>query len=176
MTLGWRSVDTAGANYGWDGEVYSIRLYNRALTPEEVARNHAIDVKRFFTSAMYDTSGLVSFWDAKDNVGEGQHSSTTNIWKNLVAGEQDLTLNKSVWSGDALLCDGTEKSGAYGTAARAWKSVEVLFRNEKFDANAFLWDFKDFCGNGQHNLVPIILSIQSSRSLGASPVFHRRTG
>ena len=42
--------------------------------------------------------------------------------------------------------------------------------------NAFYWDFKDFCGNGQHNLVPIILSIQSSRSLGASPVFHRRTG
>ena len=139
VTLGWRSVDTPGPNYGWDGEVYSIRLYNRALTAEEVARNHAIDVKRFFTSAMYDTSGLVSFWDAKDNVGEGQHSSTTNIWKNLVAGEQDLTLNKSVWSGDALLCDGTGQSGAYGTAARAWKSVEVLFRNEKFDANAFLF-------------------------------------
>ncbi|MBO7689136.1 MAG: hypothetical protein J6V72_22345 [Kiritimatiellae bacterium] len=139
VTLGWRSVDTPGPNYGWDGEVYSIRLYNRALTAEEVARNHAIDVKRFFTSAMYDTSGLVSFWDAKDNVGEGQHSATTNIWKNLVAGEQDLTLNKSVWSGDALLCDGTGQSGAYGTAARAWKSVEVLFRNEKFDANAFLF-------------------------------------
>ena len=139
VTLGWRSVDTAGKDYGWEGEVYSIRLYNRALTPEEVARNHAIDVKRFFTSAMYDKSGLVSFWDAKDNVGEGQHSSTTNIWKNLVAGEQDLKLNKSVWSGDALLCDGTGQSGAYGTAARAWKSQEVLFRNEKFDANAFLF-------------------------------------
>ena len=61
VTLGWRSVTTAAKDYGWDGEVYSIRLYNRALTPEEVARNHAIDVKRFFTSAMYDTSGLVSF-------------------------------------------------------------------------------------------------------------------
>ena len=139
VTLGWRSVTTAAKDYGWDGEVYTIRLYNRALTPEEVARNHAIDVKRFFTSAMYDKGGLVSFWDAKDNVGEGQHSSTTNIWKNLVAGEQDLTLNKSVWSGDALLCDGTEKSGAYGTAARAWKSMEVLFRNEKYDANAWLF-------------------------------------
>ena len=139
VTLGWRSVDTAAPDYGWEGEIYSIRLYNRALTPEEIARNHAIDVKRFFTSAMYDKSGLVSFWDASDNVGEGQHSSTTNIWKNLVAGEQDLTLNKSVWSGDALLCDGTAQSGAYGTAARAWKSLEVLFRNERFDANAFLF-------------------------------------
>jgi len=139
VTLGWRSVTTAAKDYGWDGEVYSIRLYNRALTPEEVARNHAIDVKRFFTSAMYDTSGLVSFWDAKDNVGEGQHSSTTNVWKNLVAGEQDLVLSNSTWNGDALLCNGAEKSGAYGTAARAWKSLDVLFRNEKYDANAFLF-------------------------------------
>jgi hypothetical protein len=48
VTLGWRSVNTAGANYGWDGEVYSIRLYNRALTPEEVARNHAIDVLLYY--------------------------------------------------------------------------------------------------------------------------------
>jgi hypothetical protein len=147
VTLGWRSVDTAGANYGWNGEVYSIRLYNRALTPEEVARNHAIDVKRFFTSKMYEASGLVSFWDAKDNVGVGVHDSSTNIWKNLVAGEQDLKLENSQWSGDALLCDGSIKSGAYGTATRTYKSLEVLFRNEKNDANAWLFSngIKQYC-------------------------------
>ncbi|MBR0505940.1 MAG: hypothetical protein IJJ84_11095, partial [Kiritimatiellae bacterium] len=139
VTLGWRSVNTAGANYGWEGEVYSIRLYGRALTPEEIARNHAIDVKRFFTSAMYDKSGLISFWDASDNVGEGQHSSTTNIWKNLVAGEQDLTLNNSSWDGNALLCNGTTKSGAYGTTTRTYKSLEVLFRNELMDVNSWLF-------------------------------------
>ena len=139
VTLGWRSVDTAGANYGWEGEVYSIRLYSRVLTPEEIARNHAIDVKRFFTSAMYDKNGLISFWDASDNVGEGQHSSTANIWKNLVAGEQDLTLNNSSWDGNALLCDGTTKSGAYGTTTRTYKSLEVLFRNELMDVNVWLF-------------------------------------
>ena len=139
VTLGWRSVNTAGETYGWEGEVYSIRLYSRVLTPEEVARNHAIDVKRFFTSAMYNASGLVSFWDAKDNVGAGEHDSTTTTWKNLVAGEQDLKLENSQWSGDALLCNGSTRSGAYGTTTRTYKSVEVHFRNEKYDANAFLF-------------------------------------
>ena len=139
VTLGWRSVNTAGVNYGWEGEVYSIRLYSRVLTPEEIARNHAIDVKRFYTTAMYDKDGMVSFWDASENAGEGQHSSTTNIWKNLVAGEQDLTLNNSSWDGNALLCTGVTKSGAYGTTTRTYKSLEVLFRNEKTDANSWLF-------------------------------------
>ena len=139
VTLGWRSVNTAGANYGWEGEVYSIRLYSRVLTPEEIARNHAIDVKRFYTTAMYDKEGMVSFWDASENAGEGQHSSTTNIWKNLVADEQDLTLNNSSWDGNALLCTGVTKSGAYGTTTRTYKSLEVLFRNEKTDANSWLF-------------------------------------
>ena len=139
VTLGWRSATTANKDYGWEGEVYSIRLYSRALTPEEIARNHAIDVKRFFTSAMYDKSGLISFWDASDNVGEGQHSSTATVWKNLVAGEQDLTLNNSSWDGNALLCTGATKSGAYGTTTRTYKLLEVLFRNERLDLNSWLF-------------------------------------
>ena len=130
VTLGFRSVDTAGANYGWAGEVYAIRLYSRALTAEEIARNHAIDVRRFFTSAMYDKTGMVSFWDAKDNVGEGRHDSTTNTWKNLVAGGQDLTLNNSSWGDGALVCNGSTKSGAYGTETLTYKSLDVLFRSE----------------------------------------------
>ena len=139
VTLGWRSATTAYKDYGWEGEVYSIRLYNRALTPEEIARNHAIDVKRFFTSAMYDTNGLISFWDAKENAGVGVHDASTATWKNLVAGEQDLTLNNSSWDGNALLCTGINKSGAYGTTTRTYKSMEVLFRNERLDVNAWLF-------------------------------------
>ena len=136
VTLGWRSVDTAGAKYGWAGEVYAIRLYSRALTPEEIAKNNAIDVKRFFTSAMYDTTNLTSFWDAKDNVGVGQHDSTSTTWKNLVAGGQDLTLNNSSWDDGALVCNGSTKSGAYGTGTITYKSLDVLFRSENAQADS----------------------------------------
>lgn len=140
VTLGWRSVNNAGANYGWEGEIYAIRLYSRVLTPEEIAKNNAIDAKRFFTTAMYDTDGLISFWDAKDNVGEGSHDSTSAIWKNLVSGGQNLTPSNSQWSDNALVCNGSNQSGAYGKETMEYKTLEVLFRNER---NANTWLFSN---------------------------------
>ena len=138
LTLGGRNL-TANATYGWSGEIYAIRFYNRVLTPEEIARNHAIDVKRFYTSALYQNDGLTAFWDAQDNVGVGQHSDTTNIWKNLVAGGQDLTLNNSTWNGNSLFCDNSSRSGAYGTEPMTFSSMEIAFRNEKNNANGWLF-------------------------------------
>ena len=138
LTLGGR-VLTSLKDYGWSGEIYAIRFYNRVLTPEEIARNHAIDVKRFYTSALYQNDGLTAFWDAQDNAGVGQHSDTTNIWKNLVAGGQDLTLNNSTWNGNSLACDNSSRSGAYGTEPMTFSSMEIAFRNEKNNANGWLF-------------------------------------
>ena len=131
------------SNYPWTGEIYSIRLYDRVLTPEEIARNYQIDVKRFYTTAMYDKDGMVAFWDALENVGEGLHDSTTNTWKNLIDGGQDLTLNKSSWADIALVCTGAENSGAYGTNTLAMNSLEVLFRHERPDGNLNAWLFSN---------------------------------
>ena len=138
LTLGGRTL-TEKANYGWSGEIYAIRFYNRVLTPEEIARNHAIDVRRFYTSAIYAKDGMTAFWDAKDNVGVGQHSDTTKTWKNLVAGGQDLTLNNSSWEGDSLRCANVTKSGAYGTAPETFTSMEVAFRHEDNARNGWLF-------------------------------------
>ena len=151
VTLGWRSVDTASAGYGWDGEVYAIRLYNRVLTAQEIARNHAIDVKRFFTSAMYDQTDMVAFWDAKDNVGTGTHSPTATTWKNLVPGGQDMTVDTEIakWTAGAMLCnDGADDAGilrpaAYGTAPLEYSSLEVVFRNERLDGTRHAWLFSN---------------------------------
>ena len=148
ITLGCRSVNTALEGYGWRGEVYAIRLYNRVLTPEEIAKNHAIDVKRFFTSAMYDTTGMVSFWDAKDNAGTGAHSSAATTWKNLVPGAQDMTVDTRIaqWTAGAMLCndgvtndDGIYRPTAYGTAPLEYSSLEVVFRNERVNGTWNAW-------------------------------------
>lgn len=32
---------------GWNDSIYCIRMYNRSLTPEEIAYNHSIDIERF---------------------------------------------------------------------------------------------------------------------------------
>ena len=45
IMIGDRAV--AGTTYAWSGEVYTIRLYDKALTPEQIAANHAVDVARF---------------------------------------------------------------------------------------------------------------------------------
>ena len=148
VTLGWRSVDTAGATYGWEGEVYAIRLYNRVLTAQEIARNHAIDVKRFFTSAMYDPTDMVAFWDAKDNAGTGTHSPAATTWKNLVPGGQDMTVDTRIaqWTAGAMLCNdgvtndaGIYRPAAYGTAPLEYSSLEVVFRNERLNGTWNAW-------------------------------------
>ena len=131
------------SNYPWKGEIYSIRLYDRVLTRDEIARNYQIDVKRFYTTAMYEKDGMVAFWDALDNVGEGLHDSTANTWKNLVVGGQDLTLNNSTWGDNALLCNGGAKSGAYGTSTLALNSLEILYRYERPDEGKNAWLFSN---------------------------------
>ena len=32
---------------GWNDSIYCIRMYNRTLTPEEIAYNHSVDIERF---------------------------------------------------------------------------------------------------------------------------------
>ena len=96
----------AGA-YPWFGEVYTIRVYSRALSAEEIAANHAIDEARFCVPAQdegYVTDGLVARWDGIDNAGTGTHNPNATVWKDL-AGNIDLTLaGESVgWTGGNAL-------------------------------------------------------------------------
>ena len=47
--IGDRSA--TASKYAWFGEIYTIRLYSTALTPEQIAANHAVDVARFQVTA-----------------------------------------------------------------------------------------------------------------------------
>ena len=50
VRLGSRSKTNTDQNKsnGWEGEVFTIRLYDRQLTPLEIARNYSLDAARFF--------------------------------------------------------------------------------------------------------------------------------
>lgn len=120
----------AGA-YPWFGEVYTIRIYSRALSAEEIAANHAIDEARFYAPAQdegYVTDGLVARWDGIDNAGTGTHNPNATVWKDL-AGNLDLTLaGASGWAGgNALKLD----NGGYAfndNRAPEYKTIEVVFK------------------------------------------------
>ena len=125
MTIGARiAVKNSATEYPWYGEVYAIRLYNRRLTKAELARNHRIDCKRFLTSASYIQEGLAAHWDGIDNVGRGQHSSSTNIWKNLAStgSTYDLTLGTGIWTDESLMSIGKAELAATGTTYRSFES------------------------------------------------------
>lgn len=85
-----------GGNYGMTGNIYSFRAYNRQLTTDEVQKNYAVDVERFFaggggdTEATYTAEGYLAndlTWqfDGINNTGNG-HSSTATEWVDLVEG------------------------------------------------------------------------------------------
>ena len=120
----------AGA-YPWFGEVYTIRIYSRALSAEEIAANHAIDEARFYAPSQdegYVTDGLVARWDGIDNDGTGTHNPNATVWKDL-AGNLDLTLSgASSWTGgNALKLD----NGGYAfndDRAPEYKTIEVVFK------------------------------------------------
>ncbi len=120
----------AGA-YPWYGEVYTIRVYNRALSAAEIAQNYAIDEARFMTPAQeegYVTDGLVARWDGIDNAGTGTHNPNATVWKDL-AGNLDLALTgASRWTnGIALRLD----NGGYAfndSRAPEYKTIEVVFK------------------------------------------------
>ena len=120
----------AGA-YPWYGEVYTIRVYNRALSAAEIAQNYAIDEARFMTPAQeegYVTDGLVARWDGIDNAGTGTHNPNATAWKDL-AGNLDLTLTgASGWAGGNSL---KLNNGGYAfndNRAPEYKTIEVVFK------------------------------------------------
>ena len=98
-------------------EVYSVRIYDRCLTKEEVEQNYENDKKRFKIQEIpeiktpdYVTDGLVSLLDAEKNTKYG-HSKRTTIWQNL-AGITNASLKNvnntlaSGWTENSLVLDG----------------------------------------------------------------------
>lgn len=70
--------------------------------------------KQFVPMADYTTDGIIAYYDAENNMGNG-HSDTTNIWKDLTGNKNDAKLNdfnfneESGWREKAIQLD-TENS------------------------------------------------------------------
>lgn len=81
-----------------------------------------------YTSADYVQDGLIGHWDGIENAGVGIHSSTTNIWKDLV-GDCDLTLTANgSWSGAGNALTVSGQSAAAATASPTYKTIEIVYR------------------------------------------------
>ena len=103
------TIFNAGGRSNALGTIYSVKVYDRALTEEEVKRNYQIDEERY--KASYIEDGLVLHYDAVNNTGDG-HSSTTTTWKDLSGNGNDGTLSTSpsnstfYWENNSLTISG----------------------------------------------------------------------
>lgn len=72
-----------------DAIFHSVRVYNRALTADEVANNYAYDLLRFSGKLSYITRGMVLWCDGIDNTENG-HDASVTTWKDLTGNGYDL--------------------------------------------------------------------------------------
>ena len=118
-------------------EVYSVRIYDRCLTKEEVKQNYENDKKRFNIQEIpeiktpdYVTDGLVSLLDAEKNTKYG-HSKRTSIWQNLV-GTTNASLKNvnntlaSGWTENSLVLDGKDDWVNVGYYHNSNMTIEIV--------------------------------------------------
>ncbi len=118
-------------------EVYSVRIYDRCLTQEEVKQNYENDKKRFnikekpdIKTPEYVTNGLVSLLDAEKNTKYG-HSKRTAIWQNL-AGTTNASLKnvnntlESGWTENSLILDGINDWVNVGYYYNSNMTIEIV--------------------------------------------------
>jgi|GEM_PF-838279 len=115
-------------------EVYSIRIYNRSLTADEISKNYEEDKRRFQIEDIKDnpsaselgyvSNGLMCLYDGEYNSEFGK-SKKTKTWYDLSKNNNNATLknfdfNKtSGWTGNSLLLDGKND----------WVSMQKLYNN-----------------------------------------------
>lgn len=115
-------------------EVYSIRIYNRSLTADEISKNYEEDKRRFQIEDIKDnpsaselgyvSNGLMCLYDGEYNSEFGK-SKKTKSWYDLSKNNNNATLknfdfNKtSGWTGNSLLLDGKND----------WVSMQKIYNN-----------------------------------------------
>jgi len=115
-------------------EVYSIRIYNRSLTADEISKNYEEDKRRFQIEDIKDnpsaselgyvSNGLMCLYDGEYNSEFGK-SKKAKAWYDLSKNNNNATLknfdfNKtSGWTGNSLLLDGKND----------WVSMQKIYNN-----------------------------------------------
>ena len=157
-----------------DARIYCVRVYDRILSADEIAANHAQDVARFVETSRpinldvpgdavvetnllwgsYATDGLIAMWDGEDNQGIGVHRDDATDWVDLTGRHAPMNFNNKTPVINANNYD-LSGGGCYLTScsdiAQAFESghatVEIVF-----DAQSYVNDGTLFsCVDGSYN-------------------------
>ena len=113
FSLGQRFSSNQKSTAIADARIYCVRVYDRILSADEIAANHAQDVARFVEAVQpidldvpgdavvetnllwgsYATDGLIAMWDGEDNQGIGVHRDDATDWVDLTGRHAPLEFN-----------------------------------------------------------------------------------
>ena len=106
VSIGSNPVGSEIGTALYKGYVYSAKIYNRALTEEEVLQNYEYEQERYnIKETQIATNGLVLYLDGINNTGSG-HSSNASIWKDLSGRENNGSVSGGTWDDNSLYFDG----------------------------------------------------------------------
>ena len=146
-------------------EVYSIRIYNRSLTADEISKNYEEDKRRFQIEDIKDnpsaselgyvSNGLMCLYDGEYNSEFGK-SKKTKTWYDLSKNNNNATLknfdfNKtSGWTGNSLLLDGKNDWVSMQKIYNSNMTVEIALKilNEKDGKKLYVIDNYESGGMG----------------------------
>ena len=136
----------------------ALRIYNRALSPEEITYNYSIDNKRFnldgnfpkrnklvslklvtkpITAKDYIQDGLITMWDGIENAGWGVHDPNATVWKDLTGNEHTATLTDKGHFETNCLDKVVDGAGAVAEMF-SWSFVEIVFSSTTGTRNSLI--------------------------------------
>lgn len=107
------TIFTAGARNNSIGDIYSVKVYNRALTDSEILKNYNTDKEKY--QKEYVTDGLLLYYDALNNTGTG-HSNSATTWKDLSGNGNDGVITGGTWENNSLKFTTSNKNNGVKTA------------------------------------------------------------
>ena len=140
-------------------EVYSVRIYNRCLTEEEIQHNCKVDQKRFNIKNMqnseqgkfgYVEDGLLCLLDGEQNTNYG-HNNITTVWKDLSGNNNTAMLQKidfnstSGWTKNSLILDGVDDWVQMKYLYNENTTIEIVTKpiTVKSNSQQYLTNFED---------------------------------
>ena len=120
------------------GHIYSIRVYNRQLTDDEISYNNAIDRQRFNIKQFdidygsnvnnYYKEANCLIFDGIDNTESG-HSDSTNIWYNHGIAELNASLKRGAhFDSNSLVLNGIDQSASVGLFNTEYVTVDTVIK------------------------------------------------
>ena len=120
------------------GQIYSIRVYNRQLSDEEIQFNRSIDNTRFnlisytinygSSTDNYVQTGLDVHYDGINNTGTG-HSTNPSSWKNLATNSLDGTkVGSPTFDENSVILNGTNQYIRVGYYEPDYITIEQVLK------------------------------------------------